>query len=172
MSSEGRRELALLVAAATVLGVVDSMVPRPLPFLRLGLANIPAIIVIIRSGFLKALELNFARVTAVALVTGTIATPAFLLSASGAAASTIVMAGVHSVFQGKVSLPAVSASGAVASLWAQLFIAGALLSELPSESLVPVLSLWGTVSGAITGMAAAGIMRKLPELEALRMNLP
>lgn len=170
MSPEGRREIALLVAMASVLGLVDGLIPRPLPFLRLGLANIPAVIAVTRSGLGRTLELNAARVTVVALVTGTIATPTFLLSASGALASALVMAWLAGWFRRSVSITAVSAAGASASLWAQLLAAKLILRDIPVGALLPALSLWGVISGIITGSAAMMLMKRMPDLEALHIN--
>ena len=103
MSSKSSRELTLLILTAAVLGVIDSMIPRPLPFFRIGRANIPSVICIFRLGWFRTLELNTSRALAVALVTGIIGTPTFILSLAGATASATAMAGVHRYFPGGVS---------------------------------------------------------------------
>lgn len=168
MPSERRGELTVLIAAAAVLGVADSMIPKPLPFIRLGLANIPSVITVIRFGWMKTLELNTARVLAVALLTGAIGTPTFILSFAGAVASASVMAAVQRFFKGKVSTAGLSVSGAVGSLWVQLLASGFVLHDIPLRSILPVLSLWGVVSGLLVGILAETVSLKLFTGEALR----
>ncbi len=169
MSQNSRREITLLLLSAAVLGAVDSLLPRPVPFLRLGLANIPAVIAVIRLGFLAALEVNVLRSVCVALLMGTIATPTFVLSISGAVSSVCVMSLISRYFGKYISIPAMSAAGAVVSLWAQLLASMVILHDIPVASLLPALSLWGTVSGTVIGFAALLVRNRMPELEALRI---
>ena len=166
MSSSDRRELTLLIISASVLGVIDSMIPKPLPFFRLGLANIPAVIATIRWGLLKTLELNMVRVLAVGVVTGIIGTPTFILSISGALTSALVMGSLIRI--GKLSIVGISVSGAVSSIWVQLFLAGIILHDIPVERTVPLLTLWGVVSGMVVGVLSKTSMRTLHETEVLR----
>lgn len=161
MPFKGSDRLTVLLAASAVLGVVDSMLPRPLPFFRIGLANIPAVIAVFRYGWLRTLELNALRSFTVALLTGTLGTPTFVLSLSGAVISATVMGAVQGAFRGRLSYAGVSVSGAVASLWAQLLAAGLILNDIPLANMVPFLSLWGVVSGVVTGIAASGCSRWL-----------
>lgn len=168
MSSQSSRELTLLIIAAAVLGVVDSMIPRPLPFFRIGLANIPSVISVIRLGWFKTLELNTTRALAVALVTGVIGTPTFILSLAGASASATVMSGLHRYFPGRISIAGISISGAVASLWAQLLAASIILHDIPLGKLVPVLTLWGVLTGLLVGVLAKTALVKLFDYGVLR----
>lgn len=154
MSQNSRREITLLLLSAAVLGTVDSLLPRPVPFLRLGLANIPAVIAVTRLGFPAALEVNVLRSVCVALLMGTLATPTFALSISGAVSSVCVMSLIRRYFGTYISIPAMSAAGAVVSLWTQLLVSKVILHDIPVGSLLPALSLWGTVSGAVIGYAA------------------
>ncbi len=154
MPEEGRRELTLLVVSATVLGVLDSMVPRPVPFMRLGLANIPSVIALVRFGWIRTLELNVFRAFIVALVMGTAATPTFILSLSGAAAAASAMGVIRRVLGERVSIPGISVAGAVSSLWSQLLVAGVILHDIPVEGIVPLLSGWGVISGVLVGVLA------------------
>jgi heptaprenyl diphosphate synthase len=54
MSETGNRDLTILILMATALGVIDSLIPRPLPFMKLGLANVATVIAVFRYGLLKA----------------------------------------------------------------------------------------------------------------------
>lgn len=168
MPSQGNRELTLLILSAAVLGVVDSMIPKPLPFFRLGLANIPSVIAVIRLGWLKTLELNLTRAVSVALITGVAGTPTMILSLSGAIASATAMAAVHRFSPGGVSTAGLSISGAVSSLWVQLLAAGIILHDVPLQNLVPVLTGWGILTGLLVGTMASTVMARLFDPGVLR----
>lgn len=168
MSSESSRELTLLILAAAVLGVVDTMIPRPLPFFKIGLANIASVVSAVRLGYIRTLELNIIRAVSVALITGIIGTPTFILSFSGAVVSATVMSALLRFFRGKVSIIGISVSGAVCSLWVQLIAAGVILHDIPLSNLVPLLGFWGIVSGLLVGVLAKTALVKLFSGEVLR----
>ncbi len=168
MPDKSNRDLTLLILAATALGVLDSFIPRPLPFMKIGFANIVAVIAVVKYGFLKTLELNLFRVFAVALITGLLVTPSFLLSISGAVFSTVVMSTLRFFLRDGLSTIGLSIAGAVSSLWAQIFVAGLILSGLPLQNIVLLLTLWGIVSGAAVGFLAQEAIRKGSKFEVLR----
>jgi len=168
MPDKRHRELTILILTAIALGVVDSLIPRPVPFMKLGLANVAAVIAVVRFGFIKTLELNLLRTLAVALVTGLLATPAFLLSLSGALASAAIMGLLRRLLKEKLSVAGLSMAGAVASLWGQLFVATLILTGLPLQNIVLLLTVWGIVSGGAVGILAQKALGALGKTEALR----
>jgi len=168
MLDKRNRELTVLILLATALGVVDSLIPRPVPFMKLGLANVTAVITVVRFGFVKTLELNLLRALAVALITGLLATPAFLLSVSGAFASAVTMGLLRRLLQDKLSMAGLSMAGAVVSLWGQLFVASLILTGLPLQNIVLLLTAWGIVSGGAVGLLAQKAMSTMGKTEALR----
>jgi heptaprenyl diphosphate synthase len=170
VSHTGNRDLTILVLYATALGVIDSFVPKPMPFMKLGLANIAAVIAVVRYGFLKAIELNLVRVLAVALVTGLIATPSFLLSLSGAATSAVVMSVLRRTPGGRLSVVGISVGGAVSSLWVQLVVATVVLPGLPLQNIILLLTLWGIVSGTAVGLLSQKALYLRSETEVLHKN--
>lgn len=145
---------AALILLAVSLGVVDSMIPRPVPFMKLGLANLPAVICSVRLGFRRTMALNTTRALAVALVTGSLASPAFLLSLTGAVASAAVMSAVSRGYPFLLSMTGVSICGGCASVWGQLGAASIVMPGLPLHALMLPVTLWGIASGAAVGLAA------------------
>ncbi|MCD6589166.1 MAG: Gx transporter family protein [Candidatus Fermentibacteraceae bacterium] len=170
MPDRSYRDLTILVLYATALGVIDSLVPRPVPFMKLGLANAAAVIAVVRYGFLKTLELNLLRVFAVALITGLLATPTFLLSVTGAVTSAVAMGSMRFVFGDRLSCAGVSVAGAVASLWMQLVVARIVLPGLPLQNIVLLLTLWGIISGAVTGLIAQTAVYRRRKTEVLHKD--
>lgn len=143
-----------LIVLAVCLGVVDSMIPRPVPFMKLGLANLPAVLSSVRLGFRRTFALNTTRALAVALLTGSLATPTFLLSLAGAVASALAMGASSRGYPWLLSLTGVSICGACASVWSQLGVASLVLPGLPLQSLLMPVTLWGVASGTVVGLAA------------------
>lgn len=168
MPDKSNRDLTFLILTAIALGVVDSLIPRPIPFMKLGLANAAAVIAVVRYGFLKTIELNLLRVFAVALITGLLATPSFLLSITGATVSAVIMGLCRKVLRDGLSTAGLSVAGAVASLWGQLLVAGLVLPGLPLQNIVLLLTLWGVISGTAVGLIAQKAMSRSLKIEALR----
>jgi heptaprenyl diphosphate synthase len=150
----------MLALAATALGVIDGLIPRPLPFLRTGLANVVTVMAVLRYGTGLALTVNLMRSLAVSLFLGTVATPAFALSLSGGAASALLMGALAGLVPRYISVTGLSVAGAVASLGFQLLAAVLLLPGIPAGPLLLPITAWGVVSGAFTGVLAALLMRR------------
>ncbi len=153
----------LLVLLATGAGIIENSIPRPLPFIKLGLANVITVAAIAKYGFWTGLRVNILRSTGAALFIGTIATPTFLLSLTGGMASAVVMGGVRKVF----SVTGMSVSGSLGSLSIQLTVASLLLPGLPVEKILTPVVLWSLLSGTITGIVAIILLRRgFPRIEA------
>lgn len=146
----------LLVILAIGAGVIENLIPRPLPFIKLGLANVITVAAITKYGFWTGLRVNVLRSTGAALFIGTLATPTYLLSISGGIASAMAMGGVKKYF----SVTGMSISGSLGSLSIQLLSASVLLPGLPLDSLILPLGVWGFLSGTITGIVAIVLLRR------------
>ena len=157
------RRAAALVAAACVLQVAESLIPHPVPGVRLGLANIVTLITLAELGFRAALEVALLRTVVASLVLGSFLTPGFLLSFFSAAASTCVMAALWSLSRRfpawGFSVVGVSVAGAVAHNASQLYLAYLLL--IRHESIfyfVPWLAVSGVVMGWLVALVAAEVL--------------
>src|SRR5262249_37832983 len=87
-----RARIALYAAAATVLFVLERLLPNPLPWVRLGLANAVTLLALCELGARPAAAVVALRVGLGSLFAGTLFGPQFALSASGAVASWAAMA--------------------------------------------------------------------------------
>ena len=145
---------------AVALGALEGLLPRPVPFLKLGLANVAVVFALVRDGAESAVTVGLVRVVAVALVSGTLATPTFALSVGGAALSLAAMALLLRLFPAAVSVVGLSVAGGEASISGQLLAAGFLLPGLPLGDLAAPALAWGCVSGAIVGVAANWLLRR------------
>lgn len=135
--------------------------------MKIGLANLPAVIASVHLGFRKTLGLNLGRAAAVALLTGSMATPAFLMSLASAGASAVAMSLGAKGYPAVFSMTGISVWGGCASIWTQLWVASMILPGFPAGTLLPAGTLWGILSGALVGTAAGALSGKLTDLNIL-----
>src|SRR4030095_9788496 len=62
LSARSAARFGLLIALAVTLQIAESLIPRPIPWLRLGLANAVTLLVLVRAGFRAALAVTAIRI--------------------------------------------------------------------------------------------------------------
>jgi len=155
--------LGFLTAAGTALFVLESLVPLPLPFLKVGLANISTLLALLVSGPADAISVVFLRVLAGSLLTGSFLGPAFILAMTAGLAAGAVMAllrtGAGRLF-GPVGL---SLAGSTAHVSTQLALVMLLYVRNAAVAHVfPLLLLTALVGGLLVGLVTARLLRALP----------
>ena len=156
----------MLVACASVLQVAESLLPHPLPGVRLGLANIITVIAIVYVGPGSAVQLAVLRTLVSSMVMGTFLTPTFVLSFSGGVVSALVMALLYRLSRGggpfRLSLIGISVGGAVSHILTQVALVYLLFIRSSGVLLLwPWLALSAVVTGLVTGMIAVQAVRRL-----------
>ena len=162
-------KIALLVAFACVLQIAESLIPHPIPGLRLGLANMLTLTAMVVLGFRYALEVAILRTILSAFIMGTFMSPTFILSFSGAVLSTLIMglfywlSGVHRRF--RLSIIGISIIGAFCHNLVQLYLAYLLLVKHEGIFVFfPWLSIGAVATGLVVGIVAGGVCRRLTEM--------
>ncbi|MBM3331298.1 hypothetical protein FJY68_05515 [candidate division WOR-3 bacterium] len=157
--------LSLLVACASVLQVAESLLPHPIPGVRLGLANIITVIAMVYIGPASAVELAVLRTLVSSMVMGTFLTPTFVLSFSGGVVSALVMILLFQLSgRGMFSfgLVGISVGGAVSHIAAQVALVYLLFIRSSGVLwLWPWLGLSAVVTGVLTGVIAIQAVRRL-----------
>ncbi len=155
--------IALYVAIASVLHIIESWIPLPLPIpgAKLGLANIVSLLVIATYGWRDALYVAILRVLLGSLLGGTLLGPTFIMSMSGALVSTVLMAAVFKYWQPTLSLTGISLLGAVAHNLAQLVAAAGLVNSPGILWYLPYLILFAIPTGVATGITANYFLDRL-----------
>jgi len=156
-------QYAFFTAAATTVYFVESMAVRilPLPFLRIGLANVIIVYLLMKREFVFAFTVNIMKTIFGGLISFTLLSPATLLSISGGIASMLFM-WLLLVSGIKFSILGVSIGGAVVHNIVQVFMVRWLI--IPKDSvlyLIPVLMLVGIVTGFVTGIIALELYQKM-----------
>ena len=162
MNTKKLTAMALLTAAAMILSYVESLLPSVgVPGVKLGLANIAVIFALCRLGAREALAVSAVRVFMVSMLFGSMS--ALLYSLAGAVLSLAVMALLLKL--DRFSEVGVSVAGGVAHNFGQILMAMALLGTARLIYYYPILVLTGVAGGVVTGLAAAGLINRIPPHE-------
>jgi heptaprenyl diphosphate synthase len=172
-----RREItAFLGALCLFLSAVEYLIPKPLPFFRLGLANLP---ILLGLRFLTPADLLLVlllKVLGQALVNGTLASYVFLFSLAGSVTSAAVMYLVYRIGARHVSLAGVSLAGALASSVVQVALAVTFVFGASARIIAPLSIGSGVVAGLLIGIFSERFVRVskwLADLERrYRSSLP
>lgn len=152
--------LAMLTAVAMVLSYVESLLPSVgIPGVKMGLANIAVIFALLRFGWKEAAALSLVRVVLVSLLFGSVG--AMLYSLAGAVLSLAVMALLRRI--DRFSTVGISVAGGVAHNAGQILMAMLILQTKQLLGYLPVLAVSGIAGGVLTGLAAALLIRRIPE---------
>jgi len=156
-----KRNLSLLGAFCFFLSAIEYMIPKPLPFLRIGLANLPLLLALDLMPFPSFLLLAAVKISGQALISGALFSYVFLLSAGGTLASATLMYALRRAFgKEKLSLAGTGAAGALASNGVQLVLAYFFaLGSGVRYAAVPVLAL-GLVTGTLLGAVSEYFIRR------------
>ena len=146
--------VAFLSALCLFLSLIEYIIPKPVPFMRIGIANLPVLlgIYILKPG--KVLLLIFIKVLGQGLIQGTLLSYVFIFSFFGSFASGIVMLLLHGILKNYISLIGLSISGALASNLVQVLLA--VLFIFGSSGWIiafPVLII-GFISSCVLGFFA------------------
>lgn len=162
--------LAAFSILTVTIFILENFLPKPLPFFRLGLANIFILLVLWQIGLGPAMILVLSKVVLGSLFSGLLFTPVVIFSLSGSTLSVIIM---YLAIKSKIdfSLIGVSILGAIFHNISQLFVAYFTFIKRPQLfSLLPLLLLIALVSGCITGFFAHILNERLNLENLLQKN--
>jgi heptaprenyl diphosphate synthase len=144
----------LAAAVCLFLSTIEYIIPRPLPFLRLGLANLPLLVALDLLPFGPFLLLIALKILGQALIQGSLFSVLFLFSAAGTLASGLIMYGAHRLFGGRMSLIGISILGALASNLSQLALARRFVFGPSAWLIAPPFLLVGLATSIALGVLA------------------
>lgn len=161
MNARRLTRLGLLTAMALILFLLESALPRPLPWMRLGLANAPVLAALLLFGPGAALAVGLAKLLVGGLLSGGLAGPAFVIGGAAGIVSIVVMIGLRGLLSGLFSPVGLSVAGALAHQLTQLAVAAAYLGHMGLFQLLPMFLISGVLSGWLTGLATYFALRRL-----------
>jgi heptaprenyl diphosphate synthase len=145
---------ALLGAFCFFLSAVEYMIPKPLPFMRLGIANLPILLAVDLLPLPWYLALALVKVVGMSVISGSLFSYVALFSLAGTLTAAIAMWAARKVIRGSVSAVGVSMLGAVASNAVQIAIASAVVFGEAARLIAPPFLATGLVTGALLGAFA------------------
>lgn len=150
LSENKRGHFFTFLLISLVLFVFESYVPRPIPWLKLGLANIMVVMAFPFFSSVEVLKLVVYRVLIGAIFLGTIGSPTFLLSLAGGISAWFIMTIIYKYIT--KDLVILSVHGGVFHYIGQVVVAYLLF--IKSEVifyLLPYLIIGGSITGFIIG---------------------
>jgi heptaprenyl diphosphate synthase len=152
--SQLHRMVALAAAICLFLASIEYVIPKPLPFLRIGLANLPLLLALDLFPVSHFFLLLGMKILGQSLIQGSLFSLTFVLSLSGSLASGLVMLGARRLLKGSTTLIGISILGAMASNLVQLTLARYIVFGPSAWMIAPPFLLVGLVSSIILGYLA------------------
>jgi len=147
------RTLALLGSLCLFLSGIEYLIPKPLPFMRIGLANLPLLLALDLFGFKNFFLLALLKVLGQGLIGGTLFSYVFLFSLAGTFTSAAVMYALRALLGKKyLGFAGLGCAGAMASNGVQLALAQFLVFGPALRYLAPPFLASGFVTGIALGV--------------------
>ncbi|MCX7023725.1 MAG: Gx transporter family protein [Spirochaetes bacterium] len=153
------RVTAFLGAVALFLSAVEYMVPKPLPFMRLGIANLPLLVAVDVLPFGWFLVLALVKVFGMSVVSGSLFSYVALFSLAGTMASALSMYGSRILLRNAVSPLGIAVIGATASNLVQLALAAVFVFGASAILTAPFFLGSGLATGIALGLFACRFER-------------
>ena len=164
--------LALFIAIAVTVHILETLLPTPIPWLRLGLANIMTLAALYLYDGRAAWTVSLARVGIGALLLGRLFSPGFWLAAAGAIVATSAMIVMYRIAgrRRRLSPIGISVGGAAGHALGQILAARLLVIQHPAIwQVLPLFLLFTLFAGVLTGWLAAGLLEQLKQHPAFRL---
>ncbi|MCQ2597832.1 MAG: Gx transporter family protein [Treponema sp.] len=155
------KKLSFFAALCFFLSVVETAIPKPVPFFRLGLANLPVMLSFAYMSRKESSLLILLKVLLQAIVSGTLFSYIFLFSLAGSLASGFGMMAIYSIFaislqRGRkhISWIGISMCGGLLNNAAQLFCAYFVMFGDSVRYIAPLLLTISFVTSLLLGAVA------------------
>ncbi|MFP3042330.1 Gx transporter family protein [Treponema primitia] len=159
--AEHRRTLALLGAFCIFLSTIEYLIPKPMPFMRIGIANLPLLMALDILPFTAFLALLGVKVIGQALITGTLFSYILLFSLAGGGISALSMFGLRRLLgRDRISLIGISVLGALLSNGAQLALARVFIFGESARYITPPFLAMGIITGLGLGIFCEYFIRR------------
>jgi len=152
--------LSGLILLGLILFIFEAFIPKPFPWLKLGLANIVTLIALYWYGGYAALLVSLTRIVLGSLFTGSLLTPGFFLSLGGGLCAVLAMIALFKLHL--FGIWGISLIGAAFHSLGQIAVSYFLLFDNPVIlHLLPYMILYSLVSGTFIGFTAYSLLKRL-----------
>jgi heptaprenyl diphosphate synthase len=148
-----RKTVALLGAFCLFLSTIEYMIPKPMPFMRIGIANLPLMLALDIFPFSSFALLVAIKILGQALITGTLFSYIFLFSLAGTVISALSMYFLRRLFgSSRISFVGIGTVGALLSNCTQLALAWIFLFGRSARYIAPPFLAMGVITGVALGL--------------------
>jgi heptaprenyl diphosphate synthase len=163
--------VAFLAALCLFFSTIEYLFPKPVPFFRLGLANLPILLALDLLLPGELFLLVALKAVGQGVVNGTLASYVFLFSAAGSVSSALVMYAAHRYLGERITLVGVGLLGALASNAVQISLSVTLIFGTSAWVIAPPFAAIGTASGLVVGLFAERFRRRSTWLRRVKEHL-
>jgi heptaprenyl diphosphate synthase len=151
---------ALLGAFCFFLSALEYMIPKPLPFMRLGIANLPILLAVDLLPMRWFLVLALVKVVGMSVISGSLFPYIALFSLAGTMIAALAMWIARKTGGRYISAVGVSVVGAIASNAVQILIARVVVFGKAALLIAPLFIGMGLITGALLGLFAESFIAK------------
>ena len=171
-TDRGRTDLvAFLGALCLFLSAIEYMIPKPIPFLRVGIANLPILVSLDLLPVPSLLLVILLKVIGQGLIGGTLISYVFLFSAVGSFASGFSMILLRKLVGRHMTLVGIGVLGALFSNLTQILLARLLIFGEGAWLIAPPFLALGTVTATLLGIFADRFVARSRWLASVRGSL-
>ncbi len=168
-SNSNLTKLALLIGIGLILFLFESLLPRPLPWLKPGLAHVATLIALFALGNRAALVVVTGRVLLGSLLLGTFFNPAFVLSLGSGLSATLAMILLKRYCSRYFSIFGISIAGAVVHNISQLILVELIIvKKIEIFYLLPLMIFSALFTGFLVGLVSYLLISRI---QALQLSL-
>jgi len=162
------KKYILAVSLTSILYISESLLPKPFPWMRIGLSNIVFMILLNEKKFFlrDIFAVLLFRNLIVSIIMGSFMSQFFIISLFSSGAAIIIMFIADRIFKEKLSFIGISVLGSCMNMFAQLTIGSLLVyNNLLLLGMLRYFLLYAFFSGLLTGWFANELSNRL-----LRLN--
>ncbi|MFA5852831.1 MAG: Gx transporter family protein [Spirochaetales bacterium] len=158
--SEKADVTALLGAFCFFLSAIEYMLPKPMPFMRLGIANLPILLAVDLLPFPWFVTLAIVKVIGMSVISGSLFSFVALFSLAGTLTAALVMWASRKLGGRLISQIGVSILGALTSNAVQVVLARYVVFGQAAWLIAPLFLVMGLVTGTALGIFAEHFARR------------
>ena len=159
-------KISALTAFSIFLYSAENLIPKPLPYLRIGLSNAFILCILYLYDLKTGIIVSLLRTALGLFLTGLLFSPNLMFGLAGGLSSTFFMWLFIRFFGNFFSFIGISIIGAVFHNLSQILVARFIFIKSDAIfSLLPFLILWGCGTGAVTGIFAGLILNAIKKVE-------
>lgn len=159
--NDEKRKIAYFAGLSAFIGVIENFIPLPIPFLRLGLSNIPVCFSFTLFNFFECLFIVLFKVIFSHLFKGTVFSYVFLIALSGNLLFILICYPFYQLFKKNISFISLSVVGAFAHNFGQIIVASFFIPQTPLFYFGLLLVSIGIILGFVNGIICNIINNKV-----------